>query len=496
MMDERVAARQLLGVALGLGVLGDLLLRAKYITADGFEYSSMSSLGAALWAFLLCGAQIFLQRSLQTRFQGGRNAMLSFVALFGACLAWRDSNTLVTLNVLMAFAALGMVALHPRVAHVQRSSLLHYFITGIEGALAAMAGPFLLLAYANRRNAPASTEAAPEKPRKDISGAVIGAIIAVILVAIFGALFASADRAFGRLFKNIFDLSWLTDFENTTPHLFFTGLFTWCVATYFAVAFSKMRITVPESQTDNPLATSPLATTIPLIALNVLFLIFLAVQGQHLFSGDAYIRDPQGPSYSSYARRGFSELVTVATLALVVLWSGDWLDRKSPPPARRRFRVLSGIFVALVYVVMLSALHRVLLYKNAYGLTESRFYAVAFMAWIAVTLAWFAFTVLRGQRDCFIFGAIMGAMFVVFGLNVLNPDAIIVRTNFARWQQTQRMDLEYVTSLSADAVPALREVHSQLDPKTQAALDKSWGTLTSPASQDWRAWNWGRAQAD
>jgi len=116
---------------------------------------------------------------------------------------------------------------------------------------------------------------------------------------------------------------------------------------------------------------------------------------------------------------------------------------------------LSGGVIALLLVIMFSALYRMRLYQIEFGLTELRLYTTAFMGWLAIVLVWFMITVRRGQADRFAFGALASAFGVLLILNVLNPDDFIVRVNAGRVEAANPFDASYVVGLSADAVPAL-----------------------------------------
>jgi hypothetical protein len=138
-----------------------------------------------------------------------------------------------------------------------------------------------------------------------------------------------------------------------------------------------------------------------------------------------------------------------------------------------------------------------LLYVQAFGLTELRFYTTAFMIWLAGVFGWFVWTVLRGGRARFAFGALVQAMALLAGLHVLNPDALITRVDAARAATGAPFDAAYVAGeLSADAVPALLHAWPRLHPverRTVAArLLARWG---DPAPRDWRSWNWSESRA-
>ena len=82
-------------------------------------------------------------------------------------------------------------------------------------------------------------------------------------------------------------------------------------------------------------------------------------------------------------------------------------------------------------------------------------------------LLWLAATVLRGRRDLFAFGALASGLATVALLFVINPDAIVARTNVARMASADapvRFDVAYATSLSADAVPVLIDALPALPP--------------------------------
>jgi hypothetical protein len=129
------------------------------------------------------------------------------------------------------------------------------------------------------------------------------------------------------------------------------------------------------------------------------------------------------------------------------------------------------------------------LYQAEYGLSEQRLYPTAFMGWLSVVFIWFCLTVLRGQRKRFAFGAMVAGYLLVATLQVINPDALIARTNLERARTGHIFDAGYVASLSADAVPEIVAGLPTLNPVDRCKLSKAllydW---TSPERPDWRSW--------
>jgi hypothetical protein len=113
-------------------------------------------------------------------------------------------------------------------------------------------------------------------------------------------------------------------------------------------------------------------------------------------------------------------------------------------------RRLSAVLVALELVVAASALQRLRLYQGQFGLTELRLYATGIVVWLACVFMWLCATTLRGRRR-FAIGALVLGFAATAALNVIDPDALIARTNLARPQA----DVGYLGGLSDDAVPTL-----------------------------------------
>jgi hypothetical protein len=134
------------------------------------------------------------------------------------------------------------------------------------------------------------------------------------------------------------------------------------------------------------------------------------------------------------------------------------------PKTRSECRVLElalGILCVLTIVVVASALHRLMLYENAFGLTRPRLAAEGFAVWLAGTFA--VLLVLGGVRRPSEVPRVVLAWtaFALVGFSVGNPDARIAERNVARWHETGRLDVGYLSTLSADAAPEL----AQLPPK-------------------------------
>jgi hypothetical protein len=321
-------------------------------------------------------------------------------------------------------------------------------------------------------------------------------INALPIMLVFGALLSSADARFGRLMSALVDI----DIEEAVGHLLFAGFITWVVAGYLRgalVANRPLGISNAENQWKPSLGIVELG--VPLALLNVLFAIFVALQLPYLFGGVAHIQRVAGLTMAEYARRGFFELLAVAGLLLPLLLTGSALVKRTVPRHERTFRWLSSTTLGLLAVMMMSALQRMSLYTQSFGLTEDRIYATAGMLWLAVVFTLFAITVLRGRNAGFAFGAVVAGWLTIATLDVANPHAMIVRTNVERATSGAALDAAYVSKLSADAVPELVNALGRVTPETRCVIAKRLQEVVknraSGLPEDWRWWNASRSRA-
>ncbi|MGH9820357.1 MAG: DUF4173 domain-containing protein, partial [Pyrinomonadaceae bacterium] len=219
----------------------------------------------------------------------------------------------------------------------------------------------------------------------------------------------------------------------------------------------------------------------------------------YLFGGMDLVQNTPDFKLAEYARRGFGELVTVSALVLPILLAAHWLVRKDSPLAAKLFRVLAGVQIAMLFVIMASAVQRLVLLTGdlGYGLTTIRLYPMIFMTWLGVVFVWFALTVLRNARQYFAWGALWSALFVLGATHFLNPDKFIVQTNIALMQQGREFDARYNSGLSDDAAPTLINSFAILNENDQKVVLEKLAERFCQRSEevDTRSWNISRWNA-
>ena len=461
---------------LAMGVLGDALLR-----------EGPWGLNLFVWIAALVVAVLGLASWGGVRLTGGGRWMLAPALLFAATFTWRDSIMLKFLSFVALSTALALAAFRAREGRLRVAGILEYALGMVLSGIMALIGT-PLLAFNDVRWKEMGSEG--RMPRT--LAVARGFLFAVPPLIIFGSLFMEADAVFENLIKDIFYI----DFVTLVSHMLLAAFFAWITAGYLRGLLVDTKTPVVAVERPQFLGVGIIEIGVVLGAINLLFLSFVVVQFRYLFGGHELVQATTGLTYAQYARRGFFELVAVAVLVLPLLLGVHWLLRKENPAHERVFRGLAIAQIALLFVIMTSAVQRMRLYQSEYGLTELRLYTLAFIGWLAVMFLWFMATVLRGRGNQFVFGAMVAAFLSIGALHLANPDALIVRTNLARVEQGRRFDARYAARRSADAVPALIAGLPRLSHEDQCTVAgivlRRW---PPPTSADWRTWNLARSRA-
>lgn len=337
----------------------------------------------------------------------------------------------------------------------------------------------------------------PLRPLHRAAPAAAGVAIALPILGVFTLLFASADAVFARALRDA--LGRLPDRLGETPGRVALGaLAAWGAAGTLTLAHDRER---PASMDlPRPLHRESAATL--LIAVDVLFALFVAVQLAYLFGGRDTL-DAAGIGYSAYARRGFFELVAAAILVAGLLFAVElFADRRT-----RAYLAAALGLVGLTGVVLASAAYRLDLYQVAYGWSELRFYALAATAFLGLALLILAWALAARRMAHVVQPAVLAGLVLAVTVNAAGPTAFIARANIARAAEAdapaqdarQSFDAGYLFTLGDAAVPALVEALPALSGRDRECVDAllRWNVarrdLYGPTG--WQAFNVDRARA-
>jgi len=180
-----------------------------------------------------------------------------------------------------------------------------------------------------------------------------------------------------------------------------------------------------------------------LMMMNVVYLLFAVIQFRYFFNNGLM----EGFTYASYARRGFFELILVMIINWTILISFLKYVRDRRRGIKLTLNILYSFLIIMSGIMLASGYGRLTLYEEAYGFTLDRVLAHAFMIYLMVTFSYTLIRVWIEKISLLHFYLIVGLIFYTM-LNVVNMEQLIVDKNLERYEQTGKIDVYYLDSLS------------------------------------------------
>ncbi|PRC42054.1 DUF4173 domain-containing protein, partial [Mycobacterium sp. ITM-2017-0098] len=276
------------------------------------------------------------------------------------------------------------------------------------------------------------------------------AAVTVGLAVVFGGLFASADPAFARLVDQVMP-AWRGD-------EFVSRAVVFAIVVCFVLSAAYLTRFPPRLDALAPRRAASVRNwewAIPLAVLDLVFIGFVAVQATVLFGGHTHVLETEGLTYAEYARQGFWQLLWVSALTLLVLSVVVRVAGRNAPTDRRLLRTLVGTLCATSVVVVISAIHRMWVYQQAYGFSTERLMVITIELWLGAVFVVVALAGIRMSGRWLPRTILLAGAVALLSLAATNPDRLIAERNIDRYEQTGALDTAYLLRLSPDIEPAL-----------------------------------------
>ena len=319
-----------------------------------------------------------------------------------------------------------------------------------------------------------------------------GLLLTVPLVFILVALLRNADPTFAWAWAGIANI--LPDWISGRAVFFLVVLSLTLGANSIAARQSEARL---------PVAFPWRATLgmteqrMVLIAVTAVLWLFVILQVSYLF-GSPPAAVGSGVTFAEYARQGFAELsVAVTLVGGVILVLEATRPKEAVTGGRPSLVHLELAALVALEIVLLSAFRRVVLYEEAYGFTEDRLFAQAYMIGIALALLALGLEVWRGSVSI-----AFGRRAAVIGLSILtlllfwNYEAWIINRNIDRALQSGKFDFSYARRLSPDGAPTLIARRREIGSIVGDSLELSLKCRTATGGPRWFEWNRAADAAD
>src|SRR6267143_4538624 len=464
---DRSRPRSHPAVLLSLALLFGLL-------AQSLFYRSALGLNVGIASFVVLAVAYRLRPS-GARIDGLDRWIAPAAVIFAVLPALRVDPMLLLFDIPAAFVLVTMSAVSFAGVPLTRRAADILVILGLVVVGRIVSGGALLLAALPDLGRPLARRTGGR-----IGSIGVGIALAFPFLLVFAFLFASADAVFSSAVTNLFDFrKW--SIGELIARVLLAATFAWIGGGIFLLAGrgadTAMSPVLPRLR--GLLSSTAGATT--LLAVDALFVFFVALQIAYLFGGVDTL-NATGLTYSEYGRRGFFELIAVAVVAGGLVYSVELV-------VARRSRIYVAAALALVVatvIVVISAAYRMQLYQLAYGWTEQRFYALAGIGWLGAGCVVAAILIWRNETRWLVHGAGLLALAVALAVNLIGPSGFVARQDLERIvdprglpdDARRTLDAYYLGSLGDGAVPTLVEYLPRLGASDRQLLGSALRTYS------------------
>ena len=333
--------------------------------------------------------------------------------------------------------------------------------------------------------------------------ALLGIIIFFPIILLVIGLLMSADMAFEdfvikglELIKIEKLIEYATEFVVGIPFAFYL----------YALVYGnvKKRNTshITSKSVDRTLSLIKIAPKISiysaLTTFNIIYFAFFVVQATYLFSAFGG-NLPNTFTYAEYARRGFFELCIVAGINLGVLAVSYFILKREPNEEPKIFRIETVLVSLFTILLIVTALSKMIMYIEAYGLTQLRVYT----SWFMILLLFiFAVVCIRQFKK---FNAIriiiIGFVSLFVILTYSDIDGRIAEYNISRYKNgtLANLDIDMLDELSDAAIPYMYDLYLNTDKNDTATRQKLLTAIKSTNTYDdnsFRIFNLQKHEAD
>lgn len=369
-----------------------------------------------------------------------------FLLAFSFFLHYNPSTQFITWLTLIAlvFIQLVMFGTNPAESLFSFDMFIKVMVNIIGRSFSNLGMPFL------------SFEVLKGKRKKSSRNAIlilIGLAVSLPVAIILMGLFMSADAVFEQAVNHVFDFVGL-DLGNTFADVFlgfWGGIFLSAVLLGLKYEEEKQK---PAGKIGNNIDGLVIGTFLTII--NICLIAFVGFQFAYLFGGTANIALTD-MTYAEYARRGFFELTAASAIIFTIALFVLIMTKKNGEQLPLWVKLCTVSLCLCNGVLLVSAVKRMLLYVDAYGLSIKRVLTLWLMCIIALCLFWMIIKCFVPKTDVM---KLIGVTVVagVCILSLTNTERLIAKYNIDRYISDPNkitLDIYHLGSLSYTASPEI-----------------------------------------
>ena len=321
---------------------------------------------------------------------------------------------------------------------------------GDLGIIKEIVLPIFSLALPNLPNAIASLLAG--RKNQTIGKIFLGIIPAIPVLIVIIPLLMSSDEAFSGMISLVFENIALLVFEIIFGFIISIFLIAYC--------FSLKKKKFPEIKESDFKGLENIPVISFLSVLAICYLSYLFSQLAYFFSAfSGFLPSGYEFSVSSYARRGFFEMSIISAINFVIIFAVLLLSLKKNGKINLVSRILCTFIGIFTLMIIATALSKMFLYINSFGMTELRINTSVFMIFLAVVFIALMIRLYVPSVKVIKIGLITAAIALII-LGTANVNSVIAKYNYEAYKNGTLKDIDVSTiyMLGDEGIPYLAEL--------------------------------------
>ncbi len=300
-------------------------------------------------------------------------------------------------------------------------------------------------------------ETGDKNKKQKLLQVVLGVLLAVILLFIVVPLMMSADIGFEKFAENIWDkINWDFNVERFIGKTI-AGFVIAVVFCGFLYTFTKDKMTgskKPES--DSASQDNHLFIITVLSIVGAVFLLFAIVQFNSLFASRETVA--ASSTFAQTAREGYFQLVVLSVINFIMVLVFNRMQKGSSKASGNIIKGLTTYFVVLNVYLLASSAYKMTLYYNAYGLSVERLLVYILLVFELFALVMLLIKIFKNDIPFIKLMIYYTAAFWAVA-SFINIESWVAGVNVNRYEDTGKIDVEYLCSLSGDASSEIKYLY-------------------------------------
>ena len=284
--------------------------------------------------------------------------------------------------------------------------------------------------------------------KKTFGKALLGLVCALPILIIVVPLLISSDDAFKGMMSRIFDNTFITFLKANVGFALAIFVITYGLALKFGNA--------PKACKPNFKGIENVYLISFLSAFSFCYILYLFSQLAYFFNAFKGFLPEGDITYAQYARKGFAEMCAIAVINLIIVFVCFILAKKQNGKVCLGVKLLATFISIFTLIIIATAISKMVLYIDAYGMTIKRLTTSAFMVFLSIVFISLALRIYFKKINIVKTGLVSAGIIVLL-LGIFNVNTLCAEYNYQAYKnkKLETIDIQELYNLGDEGVPYL-----------------------------------------